>query len=228
MDLIISLLPLLGLGLLLGLQHAAEPDHIAAVATLTTRTTSLRSASRLGAWWGLGHTSMLLVVGLLVLGFRLTIPERFTLSLEFIVGIMVVVLGVRLLQRLTHGHLHSHTHHHGDETHTHLHSHQEDQTHAHHHVSFLTGLIHGLAGSGVLVLLVLSTAGSLTQGILFILIFGLGSILGMTLASSLFVLPLFLFGRSLQIQKTTMMTAGAMSVTIGMRVVYLAGTALWG
>ena len=185
MELILTL----GLGLVLGFQHAADPDHLAAVATLVARTRRRGDAARLGVWWGLGHTATLLLVGLVILIFHLNIPPKLSLLFEFLVGLMLIVLGANLLRRLATDKLHAHEHAHDGATHTHFHSHEHTLSHTHHHLSFATGLLHGLAGSAALSLLTLATAPSLWHGLLFIALFGLGSILGMFMASAAISAP---------------------------------------
>ena len=110
-----ELFPIVGLlvlGLLLGLSHAFEADHVAAVAVLSSRSNNIRHATALGAWWGIGHTFTLFVLGLLVLAFKVTIPETVSLSLEFIVGMMLIVLGIDAFRKIrTHRiHIHKHSH----------------------------------------------------------------------------------------------------------------------
>lgn len=211
-----SIFPALGLGFLLGLQHAADPDHLAAVATMITRAKRLGEASRLGVWWGLGHTTTLWLVGLAVLIFQLAISPRLALSFELLVGIMLIALGANLWRQIIAGKLHAHKHQHADSTHTHLHRHERSPAHSHRHLSFATGLLHGLAGSAALVVLTLATAPTFWQGLLFIAVFGLGSILGMLAASTALTMPLLLWRRHCRALPITMAVAGILSVGMGM------------
>lgn len=186
---------LLGYGFILGLKHALDADHVVTISTLISETKSLKKSSMLGAIWGVGHTLTLLITGTLVLIFQWSIPDKLTLSLEFLVGILLVVLGVDVLRKIFKENVHLHEHHHENGiVHTHLHTHSRGASHSHTHRSFLLGTLHGLAGSGVLVLLVLATVDDLFQGVLFILIFGLGSVLGMLVTSTFIALPFKFFG----------------------------------
>ena len=191
---------LLFLGLLLGLRHALEADHLAAVASLATRSRSLRSTVLQGVSWGLGHTLTLLAVGGLCLLLRASIPERLAGALEGAVGVMLLLLGADVLWRLHRGRVHVHPHRHADGS-LHLHAHRhapgeahDPQHHEHLHVlsrrALLVGLVHGLAGSAALLLITVSAISSLWLGVAYIAVFGLGSILGMAALSVVIALPL--------------------------------------
>ncbi len=218
------LIGLLGFGFLLGLQHALDADHVVAVSTLVSETKNLRRSSLLGALWGLGHTTTLLVAGLAVLLLKIAIPERLALSFEFMVGILLVLLGGDVLRRLwqQRPHIHPHTHADGT-THVHLHGHAHGPHHHHAHRSFLVGLVHGLAGSAALLLLVLATVESVGQGILFILVFGLGSILGMWATSTLIALPFALLGRIARVDRALRLVAGTVSILLGVTIMVRIG-----
>jgi len=216
----------LGLGLLLGLEHALDADHVVAVTTLVTKQRNLKKASLLGAFWGLGHTTTLFIAGLLILFLKIAIPEKIALSLEFIVGAMIVILGTSVLWDLLVRKKHVHTHTHDGIIHTHVHSHSETEAHTHYHKPFVVGLVHGLAGSAALMLLVLSTVDSAALGILYITIFGMGSIVGMTLVSGLISLPfVFTGGRDL-LNKRIRYFAGVFSIFFGFFLMYSVGTEL--
>jgi ABC-type nickel/cobalt efflux system permease component RcnA len=189
-----------GLGLILGIKHALDADHLIAVSTIVSEHKNLKWASLIGAFWGLGHTATLFIVGLLVIGLRITIPERMALGLEFLVAIMLVILGGSLFWRsFGAAQVHLHTHSHNPETHTHFHVHGnpgQDHSHAHPFRSmrkpFFVGMVHGLAGSAALMLLVLTTIPSPLAGLAYIVIFGFGSVGGMLIVSSLIGLPFIL------------------------------------
>jgi sulfite exporter TauE/SafE len=195
-----SLYAAFGLGLLLGIKHALDADHLVAVSTIVSEHKELKWASLIGAFWGLGHTATLFLVGLLVIGLRVTIPARMALGLEFLVSIMLVVLGGNILWRsfgVEKIHLHAHTH--NPETHTHFHVHgRPGQDHSHTHPfrsmrkPFFVGMVHGLAGSAALMLLVLTTIPSPWAGLAYIVIFGFGSVGGMLILSSMIGLPFIL------------------------------------
>jgi sulfite exporter TauE/SafE len=211
-----SILSLLGLGLLLGLEHALDADHVVAVSTLVSQTKSIKRSSLFGVFWGLGHTTTLFVVGLLILVFKLAIPPRLALSFEFLVGVMLVALGLDVLRKVWREDPHIHTPQHEDGvTHTHLHSHADDGGHHHQHRSFLVGLVHGLAGSSALMLLVLTTVDSVWLGVIFILVFGAGTIVGMLITSTLIALPFKWMTNFAGIDRILRLAAGVISVGLG-------------
>jgi high-affinity nickel permease len=190
-----ELLTILGLGLVLGLRHALDSDHLAAVSTILAQRPSFRASGMIGFSWGLGHTAVLLVVGTVVLVLRVSIPESVALAAEFGVGAMLVFLGGILAVRLVRERWHMHRHNHDDTQHMHLHSHALVEDHGHGHWwrasirPFGIGMVHGLAGSAALLLIVLSSARSVSEGLIYIVIFGLGSILGMVLVGMVVSLP---------------------------------------
>ncbi len=214
----------LGIGLLYGFRHSLDPDHLVAVSTIVTEHKSLRRSSLIGAFWGIGHTTSLLVAGLVIIGFRMTIPARLALSMEFLVAVMLIVLGIGVLVRYSRGitvHAHRHDHDEGQHAHVHLHV-REGARHDHFHVfrfgrkPFLIGMVHGLAGSAALTLLVLSTISSVRLALVYILIFGLGSIVGMLVMSNLISLPFLLAsGRFGVWSERLKLVAGLTSVAFG-------------
>jgi ABC-type nickel/cobalt efflux system permease component RcnA len=220
-----SLFAAFGLGLVLGIQHALDPDHLIAVSTIVSEQKNFKWASLIGAFWGLGHTTTLFLVGLVVIGLRVTIPPRLGSSLELLVALMLVILGVNVLRK-TFGaeRVHLHTHSHNPETHTHFHVHENpQQDHGHQHQfkamrrPFIVGMVHGLAGSAALMLLVLSTIESPLSGILYILIFGLGSVGGMLLLSGIISLPFILTAQRFSLMNRWIrVIAGVASVTFGL------------
>jgi ABC-type nickel/cobalt efflux system permease component RcnA len=194
---------LLIIGFFVGIRHALEADHVAAVASLTSRQTSLQYALRQGCWWGIGHTLTLLGVGGTVLWLDTLVPELLVHWLELAVGIMLLGLGIEVLYRLRRERIHFHTHQHpNNKIHFHGHAHREDrqgENHAdlpHHHEHtnlirpLLVGLVHGMAGSAALVVLTIQTVGSAQLGLLYVALFGLGSIFGMALLSVAIAIPL--------------------------------------
>jgi hypothetical protein len=187
---------LLGVGFLLGLWHALDADHLAAVSTVLAERPSLRACSAVGLWWGIGHTLTLLVAGSIVLAWGLRIPERFEQIAEFGVGILLIVLGGTLALKLYRERWHLHTHHHGGDAHIHLHRHQGQGDHRHRHWMadsirpLFIGMAHGLAGSAALMLIILATTQDLGPGLLSIAVFGVGSIVGMMAMGLTISLPL--------------------------------------
>lgn len=210
---------LLGFGFLLGVKHALDADHVVAVSAIAAQTKGLRSSSLVGAVWGLGHATTLLFVGLLILGFKLTIPESLALSLEFLVGVMLVLLGADVLRGLR-GHRHEHRHR--DAAHVHLHTHRM-RVHNHAHRSFVVGMVHGLAGSAALTLIVLAAASSLAEGVLYLLVFGVGSAAGMTLLSVLMSVPFNVSFTISGLQNRIQSLAGVLSVVLGTIIMYEIG-----
>lgn len=209
-------------GLLFGMQHALEADHLAAVATLVTREKDTRRVIRQGVFWGLGHSLTLLLFGGLVMVIGVVLSERWVHGLEGAVGVMLVLLGLDLLRRLRRERVHFHAHAHPRSpapaeaqaaaapagttaavatTHFHAHSHRDEtaphdrQQHRHEHRplplrALLVGMVHGLAGSAALVLLTLQQVRNPWVGLLYVVLFGLGSVLGMAALSWAVSLPL--------------------------------------
>lgn len=202
-----------GLGLLLGMQHATDADHLAAVATLTARGHSLGRALRLGAAWGVGHSLMLLVVAGAVAGLGWVISPQSAVRFEQAVGVLLIVLGARLAWRLRVERVHFHGHGHpGRPPHFHGHSHSPrgaseprpphaSDPHRHEHRlpagGLLVGMVHGLAGSAALALLAAGMLPSPLMQLLYIAIFGLGSLAGMALLTGTLALTLRLSARRL-------------------------------
>ena len=220
-----SLFAAFGLGLLLGIQHALDPDHLIAVSTIVSEQRNFKWASLIGAFWGLGHTTTLFIVGMLVIGLRVTIPPQLGSGLELLVALMLVILGVNVLRKSFGAErVHLHTHSHNPETHTHFHVHENPkQDHGHGHPfkamrrPFIVGMVHGLAGSAALMLLVLSTIESPLGGLLYIVIFGLGSVGGMLLLSGIISLPFILTAQRFSLMNRWIRVfAGIASVGFGL------------
>ncbi len=204
----------------LGVEHAFEPDHVVAVSTIVTQNRGLVKSVLTGSLWGLGHTLALLTAGILVILLRLQFPVGISTTFEIFVGLMLVVLGFWAILNVKRKKLHIHVHSHIGKTHAHLHSHKESASHEHPHLPFSVGVIHGLAGSGALVVLVMSTMADITQGLFFIAAFGGGSILAMSIISSALSLPLA-FGGKLSALFGVIYSAGAglLSIALGTLVV---------
>ena len=191
------------LGLLIGMQHALEADHVAAVSSLCTGTRSVRRMATHGAVWGLGHSLTLLIFAGSALFLDLRFGETLGQVLECVVGVMLILLGGQVLFRLWRDRLHFHTHRHADgRTHFHVHSHpgknvdHDPDHHVHVHANrlplrtLLVGMVHGLAGSTALVLLTAASVQDPVIGLLYVALFGLGSVAGMTILSSFLAVPL--------------------------------------
>ncbi|MBT3171781.1 MAG: urease accessory protein [Rhodospirillaceae bacterium] len=224
------------LGFLIGLRHAIEADHVAAVAALTNRSKSLAAAARLAAAWGLGHTLMLFAVGAAVIMMDSVMPERIAQYLELAVGIMLCWLGYDVLRRLIRERIHFHQHRHasspaGAANHFHAHSHKGDTSHqnsAHDHQhgnmrrrAFIIGLVHGMAGSSALILLTLGQFDSWWPAFLYMALFGLGTMLGMALLSVVISLPLQKLANSLTWAHNALnAVTGTATVGLGVWLIY--------
>jgi High-affinity nickel-transport protein len=202
-----SNLAVLGLGFILGLKHATDPDHVVAVTTFLGKERQLRRACGIGLFWGLGHTIALSIAGLVVIGLKIPISKWLADRLELVVAAMLIILGARLISTV-------HT-----------------RWHEHHHDfgwrrlglrPMLVGIVHGTAGSAALTLLVLSTMSSTINGLLYVLIFGVGSMLGMLVISLLLSLPIRLAGERVAAAiRPLQMSTGVLSCGFGL---YLAAT----
>jgi len=196
------MLSLLFIGFLIGMRHALEADHVAAVASLATHTRSLKSAIKHGAVWGLGHTVALFFFGSIVILTDSIMPDNMVMGLEFAVGIMLILLGVDVIRKMLRDKVHFHTHQHDNsQQHFHAHKHTNEKVHnpkKHEHShstkfplrALFVGLMHGMAGSAALILLTLQTVSSPWTGMLYMLLFGTGSIIGMAALSVIISIPL--------------------------------------
>ena len=221
------------LGFLIGLRHALEADHLAAVASLATRTGSLRQTIGLGALWGLGHTLTLFLFGWLILVLGVALPDSVAGWLEFAVGVMLVALGADVLRRFVRDRVHFHAHRHDDgNVHFHAHSHRgetghDPERHQHGHDrsllarALLVGLMHGMAGSAALVVFTMDRFASATTGLIYIALFGLGSIAGMAALSVAIAVPMRWAATGLTAAHNVLQVAIGIG-TIGLGVVIMA------
>jgi ABC-type nickel/cobalt efflux system permease component RcnA len=241
----VGLFALLGLGLVFGLKHALEVDHVVAVSAIVSEHRNVLRSAVVGGLWGAGHTAALVIVGVLVLVFRVAIPLGVANWLEFGVALMIIGLGVlaiaRVLRKRADVHLHRHLH--DGQSHVHIHFHDPGTQHAaehsigsgsrstdsfHSHASarvgfkpLLVGAMHGLAGSAALTLLVLTQVQSALLGLAYLAVFGVGSMLGMMLMSGVIGLPFALSGRRLtNINYGLQTAAGGLSVAFGLWYAY--------
>ena len=211
-----SIVAVLAIGGLLGLRHAFEPDHLAAVSTLATRPgPRLWSAARLGLVWGLGHTATVGVVALVIIVLGVQLPERFWPAAELLVAALLIALGTAVVWRYVRGRWHLHAHAHAAvPPHFHLHSHAHDATHAHSHAtvdarrSLGFGVAHGLAGSGAIAALLVAAAPDATSRLAYFAAFGVGTIVGM-LAVSLTLSLLVRFAAERGARWATVLHVGA-------------------
>jgi sulfite exporter TauE/SafE len=222
----LSIFSILAIGFLLGLQHATEADHLAAVSTIVSEKKNLLASSIIGGMWGIGHTISLFVVGLLVIFLKLQISESLEAKLEAGVGIMLILLGLNALRKLLFTKdLHVHKHEHVGHEHLHIHNHDKNSTEKWHHNlsprSVIIGMIHGLAGSAALMLLVVPTIKSPYWAVAYILIFGVGSISGMMLMSFIVGLPFhFTATNFVNLNKIIRFSAAIFSFGLGIYIVY--------
>lgn len=236
----IGALAILGLGLVFGLKHATEVDHVVAVSTIVSEHRNLLRAALVGGLWGAGHTISLIIVGVVVLALRVAIPDLVASWLEFGVALMIIGLGVnaftRALRRRSDIHIHKHGHDGTSHAHIHFHDHETahiEATTAHSHAvarigikPLLVGAMHGLAGSAALTLLVLTQIGSPVLGLLYLVVFGFGSIVGMLLMSGLVALPFIFSARKLTgVHYGLQAVAGVLSIAFGFWYAYETGIA---
>src|ERR1700688_3658806 len=221
----------LGIGFLLGMQHALEADHIAAVSSIAARRTDIRDIVKHGLTGGLGHTLTLFVFAGAAILLGRAIPEHLARPLETAVGIMLVGLGAHVLWRLWRDRVHFHRHGHGDGIeHFHVHSHvheaipHEESAHLHQHGfrwrTLLVGLMHGMAGSAALLMLAISQVASPAYGMFYVALFGIGSMVGMGALSTLIAVPLAVTARWLTFANHGLQAAvGAATIAIGIRTI---------
>ncbi|MEA3290742.1 MAG: urease accessory protein [Pseudomonadota bacterium] len=222
------------IGLLIGMRHALEADHVAAVASLVDRKQSVANMLRQGGAWGLGHTITLFLFGSVVIFMDTVMPEKLARGLELTVGAMLILLGADVLRRVVRDRIHFHSHRHGNDCrHFHAHSHAGEalehaaSRHDHRHPrvfpsrALMVGLMHGMAGSAAVILLALEAFTSPLQGVLYILTFGIGSMLGMALLSAAVAIPLRLsVNRLTWAHNTFQVLIGVLTVGMGCLMLY--------
>lgn len=254
----VTLLSILTLGFFLGMRHATDPDHVIAVTTLVTKGRTVWSAARFGVLWALGHTITILLVGGAIIVFGIVIPPRAGLSLEFLVAVMLIVLGLTNLKSIfadlqttvsalavsPERGIHWHAHAHGEYRHTHPHRHGPDD-HSHHEEPpapswpdrwfgeltlyqavrpVVVGVVHGLARSAALALLVLTTISSPAWGVGYLLVFGLGTIVGMMLITAAIGAPFaYTARRFTRIHRYLGLASGVLSLVFGLILAYEIG-----
>jgi len=250
-------LAILALGFFLGMRHATDPDHVIAVSTIVSRERSMGKAGLIGALWGLGHTITIAIVGAAIILCGLVIPARLGLTMEFSVGLMLILLGILnltgamkwLTEKLSPSHSavsgeHSHVHAHGTALHVHRHTHAPENTHHgdavpppawlrgpfaklgifHTLRPLFVGLVHGLAGSAAVALLVLSTIREPKWAVAYLVIFGVGTIAGMMLITTALALPFSFAGyRFAWLNRSLVTGSGLLSLGFGLFVAYHIG-----
>ena len=249
-----ELLALAGFGFVLGMRHATDADHVIAVTTILSRSRRFAHSTLIGALWGLGHTITVLAVGTLIIVFGIVIPPAMGLAMELAVAVMLILLGVLsltggmrvLTERLTppaplHGHSHEHLHAHGDDgphphEHAHLHGHGSDSalaglrdlrdTLGWYQLGrpVVVGLVHGLAGSAAVALLVLATIRDPGQAMVYLLIFCAGVAAGMAVLTTVIGLPFLVSrARSERINRWLTVSTGVLSIVFGLYLGYQIG-----
>ena len=241
------------LGFLLGVRHATDADHVIAVSTIVTRQQTLRGGMVIGGLWGVGHTLTIVIVGGAILVFRIVIPPALGLTMEMTVALMLVGLGLwnltAVVQRVReeigpNAERHVHPHQHGDYVHTHrhghgalAHGHRDDRTPQawlDRHLAGLglyqllrplvVGLVHGLAGSAAVALLVLAAIGDAHWAVAYLLLFGVGTIVGMMLITLIVAAPMTCAsGRLAHMQRHLRLASGLLSLAFGLFLVYQIG-----
>jgi hypothetical protein len=217
---VLELMTSSGLGSLLGMRHALEPDHLAAVTTLVTGERNSYKAAFLGICWGLGHTVALIAAGTVLVILRAEMPMRAADAFEFCVALMLIALGLRaiFLAARQGAAGPAHVHHHGHTTHVH------HGAPAHVHIGtwtlarrpLLVGAVHGLAGSGALTALVLTTLPTTAARLTYMVVFGLGSTLGMAALSGLLGWPLARAGQHRRLARGLSLAVGCASTVLGL------------
>jgi high-affinity nickel-transport protein len=233
----LTLFSIVVIGFFLGMRHATDPDHVVAVTTIVSRQRSIGRAALIGAFWGLGHTITIFGVGTAIILFNVVIPTRLGLSMEFSVSLMLIVLGVWNLVGFLRAApnapvIHSHTHTHGGVLHSHTHAHPVDEPAMLEEVSpktgiyqyfrpLMVGIVHGLAGSAAVALLILATIRNPTWAIIYLLIFGIGTIAGMmVITMSIASTFRFVGNRFAKFNQRLAMVSGLVSVAFGVFLAY--------
>jgi high-affinity nickel-transport protein len=234
----ISLLSIIALGFFLGMRHATDPDHVIAVSTIVSRQRKISRSAMIGAFWGVGHTLTILLVGAGIVLFNLVIPPRLGLSMELSVGLMLIILGVMNVVSFfetiatTEEKTAKHAHSHGDIL-AEEHSHGPDRT----ALSFfdrtfgrlglyqnirplIVGVVHGLAGSAAVALLVLTTIRNPRWAIAYLLVFGIGTIAGMMLITLSLASTFHVMTRNRRFAQALAMASGLLSLAFGLFVAY--------
>ncbi|MDX6697193.1 MAG: hypothetical protein QOE65_590 [Solirubrobacteraceae bacterium] len=192
-----ALAAVLAVALLLGLRHASDPDHLAAVSTLIASDPQdgTRRAGRLGLAWGMGHATTLALFGLPIVLFGAYLPDPLQRAAEALVGLVIMALAIRLLVRWRRGRFHAHAHRHGDVEHRHLHPHHARAAHDHRHEpearlgrtplgAFAIGLVHGMGGSAGVGVLLLAAIPARAEAVAALVVFAAGTAVSMALVST--------------------------------------------
>lgn len=231
----LGLLSILGVGFILGIKHAIEPDHVIAVSTIASQSKNLWRSTLSGVFWGIGHTATLFLVGLVLILTKNSISDTWSGSLEFVVGMMLVYLGMNSLLVTRKNQAHGKNHIHG--TKIHLYGEVSNpsappRNKISYMKSMIIGMIHGLAGSAAMVLLTLSTVSTVWDGAVYILCFGMGTIAGMLFFTTLLGIPFVLSSNHKRVNMSLTSITGVVSILFGLYYMYNLGVteglfALW-
>jgi ABC-type nickel/cobalt efflux system permease component RcnA len=224
------------------MRHATDADHVIAVTAIVSGERRVGAAARIGIAWGLGHSVTVFLVGGAIILFKLTIPVRVGMAMEFAVAIVLILLGTSVLARSRHGRddlfAHTHAHEHDGTMHSHPHAHSQGEEHSHHsHLmpasrfargsrarAFGVGLVHGLAGSAAIALLVLSAIPNPIWGLAYLAIFGFGTIVGMALITMAIGVPVSVTATRIgNLNHMLVIGAGLLSLGFGIFLVYQIG-----
>ena len=213
----ITLFSVLAIGFLLGIKHAIEPDHVIAVSTIASKSRKLWDASLAGVFWGIGHTATLFTIGIILILMKDDISHKWSMSLEFLVGIMLVYLGITsfLSSRKNKQHAHLQEEHSEND--------QLNMRELSYFKSLFIGFVHGLAGSAAMVLLTMSAVDSVWQGSLYILIFGVGTTIGMLVFTTILGIPFVLSKKRFTLSRSLIMFTATISVLFGIYYMYNLG-----
>ena len=222
---------ILAIGMLLGLKHATDADHVVAVATFATEHGNVWRGVWVGASWGLGHTTPLLILGIVILLVKEALLDRYEAVapvLEFGVGVMLVFLGAQVFYNLHRGTLHAHAHQHQGHAHVHVHAtHREGSESGNgnglHEAlrpqfrlkSYVIGAVHGLAGSAAVMLVLLPKIEVFWVGVGYLVVFGIGTVASMAVITILLGVPFALTSRARRWQRVIAGVAGAASLAVG-------------
>ena len=217
----INIIPFFIGAFILGFSHAFEPDHMAVVSNYVYKSSSFKRSAAMGVFWGSGHTLALMMAGTILMVFKIVIPEHISGYFDYLIGLLLIGFGVNIFYRLIKSRTHIHIHDHQGKKHLHFHSHADHNNHEHSHRSFLFGILHGLAGTSSLMLIMISSIDSYKLGIPFILIFGIGSIIGMLIFSlTLWLSFNFTFKSFPNVNRAASYLTAAFSLFVGVQIIF--------
>jgi sulfite exporter TauE/SafE len=222
----VGFLSILAMGFVLGIKHAIEPDHVIAVSTIASRSKKLWHSTLSGVFWGIGHTATLFIIGIILILMKGEIPNIWAMSLEFLVGIMLVYLGITSILSFNKTPVHKHA---DGKVHKQLLTQNDTGESQNKEITYtksmMIGFVHGLAGSAAMVLLTMSTAKSVLEAVIYIIIFGAGTIVGMLFFTTILGIPFVLSAKKVNINKTLIQITGGISTVFGIYYMYNLGIA---